>query len=377
MKLVFIGIPGAGKSTQGSLLSRQLGVPYLSTGHIFRIIAKEKTTIGRYVKETMNSGLLIPDEETIPIVEDYLSRREYKKGYILDGFPRTLNQAKKFKSDLDKIIYLELPDKEALWRIAYRTEDARDDQTVAAVMKRIEIFNEVTKPVISHFDEKGKLIRIDGTKSIEDVNKEILKLLGKEFYKNKVRSWKQKQKIILAVTGLPGSGKTEATTYFKSKKLPVVHFGNIINDLVAERKLAHTEDVHKLVRMEVREKYGMEAMAVLSKEKIKKSLEKETLVVLDGLYSFEEYQYLKKEFKDVKVVLLVLWADKKLRYDRVEKRKDRRGLANEERDLNEILQANKGPTLAFADFMVINDGSMHDLQAKLEEVYRDVYFSLE
>ncbi|MBP9815827.1 nucleoside monophosphate kinase [Candidatus Woesebacteria bacterium] len=377
MKLVLIGIPGAGKSTQGSLLSRQLGVPYLSTGHIFRIIAKEKTTIGRYVKETMNSGLLIPDEETIPIVEDYLSRREYKKGYILDGFPRTLNQAKKFKSDLDKIIYLELPDKEALWRIAYRTEDARDDQTVAAVMKRIEIFNEVTKPVISHFDEKGKLIRIDGTKSIEDVNKEILKLLGKEFYKNKVRSWKQKQKIILAVTGLPGSGKTEATTYFKSKKLPVVHFGNIINDLVAERKLAHTEDVHKLVRMEVREKYGMEAMAVLSKEKIKKSLEKETLVVLDGLYSFEEYQYLKKEFKDVKVVLLVLWADKKLRYDRVEKRKDRRGLANEERDLNEILQANKGPTLAFADFMVINDGSMHDLQAKLEEVYRDVYFSLE
>ena len=164
---------------------------------------------------------------------------------------------------------------------------------------------------------------------------------------------------------------------FKSKKLPVVHFGNIINDLVAERKLAHTEDVHKLVRMEVREKYGMEAMAVLSKEKIKKSLEKETLVVLGGLYSFEEYQYLKKEFKDVKVVLLVLWADKKLRYDRVEKRKDRRGLANEERDLNEILQANKGPTLAFADFMVINDGSMHDLQAKLEEVYRDVYFALE
>ncbi len=248
---------------------------------------------------------------------------------------------------------------------------------MTAVMKRIEIFNEVTKPVISHFDDKGKLIRIDGTKSIEDVNKEILKLLGKEFYKNKVRSWKQKQKIILAVTGLPGSGKTEATSYFKSKKLPVVHFGNIINELVVERKLAHTEDVHKLVRMEVREKYGMEAMAVLSKEKIKKSLEKETLVVLDGLYSFQEYQYLKKEFKEAKVVLLVLWADKKLRYDRVEKRKDRKGLANEERDLNEILQANKGPTLAFADFMVINDGSLHDLHAKLEEVYRDVYFALD
>jgi adenylate kinase len=377
MKLVLIGIPGAGKSTQGNLLSRQFGIPYLSTGHIFRTIAKEKTAMGRYVKETMSSGLLMPDEETLPIVEDYLSRREYKKGYILDGFPRTLNQARKFKNGLDKIIYIDLPDKEALWRIAYRTEDARDDQTVTAVMKRIEIFQEVTKPVIKFYEEKGKLIRIDGTKSIEDVNEEILKLLGKEFYKNKVREWSQKQKIVLAVTGLPGSGKTEATTYFKSKKLPVVHFGNIINDLVEERKLEHTEDVHKKVRMEVREKYGMEAMAVLSKEKISKALEKNTLVVLDGLYSFEEYQYLSKEFKDAKVVLLVLWADKKMRYDRVGRRKDRRGLANAERDLNEILQANKGPTLAFADYMVINDGSIADLHAKLEEVYRDVFYALD
>jgi adenylate kinase len=377
MKLVLIGIPGAGKSTQGNLLSRQFGIPYLSTGHIFRTIAKEKTAMGRYVKETMSSGLLMPDEETLPIVEDYLSRREYKKGYILDGFPRTLNQARKFKNGLDKIIYIDLPDKEALWRIAYRTEDARDDQTVTAVMKRIEIFQEVTKPVIKFYEEKGKLIRIDGTKSIEDVNEEILKLLGKEFYKNKVREWSQKQKIVLAVTGLPGSGKTEATTYFKSKKLPVVHFGNIINDLVEERKLEHTEDVHKKVRMEVREKYGMEAMAVLSKEKISKALEKNTLVVLDGLYSFEEYQYLSKEFKAAKVVLLVLWADKKMRYDRVGRRKDRRGLANAERDLNEILQANKGPTLAFADYMVINDGSIADLHAKLEEVYRDVFYALD
>jgi adenylate kinase len=76
MKLVLIGIPGAGKSTQGNLLSRQFGIPYLSTGHIFRTIAKEKTAMGRYVKETMSSGLLMPDEETLPIVEDYLSRRE-------------------------------------------------------------------------------------------------------------------------------------------------------------------------------------------------------------------------------------------------------------------------------------------------------------
>ncbi|KXK11723.1 MAG: hypothetical protein UZ22_OP11002000284 [Microgenomates bacterium OLB23] len=112
-------------------------------------------------------------------------------------------------------------------------------------------------------------------------------------------------------------------------------------------------------------------------KKIEKALNKETLVVIDGLYSFEEYEYLKKEFKDVKVVLLVLWASKKLRYDRVGQRKDRKGLANEERDLNEILKANKGATLAFADYMVINDGSLNDLHTKLEEVYRDVYYALD
>lgn len=377
MKLVLIGIPGAGKSTQGNLLSRQFGVPYLSTGHIFRDIAKEKTSMGRYVKETMSTGLLIPDEETLPIVEDYLSRRTYKKGYILDGFPRTLNQAKKFKNGLDKIIYIELPDKEALWRIAYRTEDARDDQTVAAVMRRIEIFYKVTKPVIAYYKELGKLIRIDGTKSIEEVNKEILKLLGKEFYKNKVREWKQKQRIILAVTGLSGAGKTEATTYFKEKKLPIIHFGNIITDLVNGYRLPHNEENNNKVRMETRVKHGMAAMAVLSRDNIKKALEKNTLVVIDGLYSFEEYLYLKKEFKDAKIVLLVLWSDKKTRYARVHNRKDRPGLASEERDLHEILKANKGPTLAFADFMVINDGSLEDLQAKLEEVYRDVYYALD
>ena len=83
MKLVLIGIQGSGKSTQGNLLSKQLKIPYLSTGHIFRKIAKEKTQLGRYIKEILNAGLLVPDEKTIEIVNSYLSRPEYKKGYIL------------------------------------------------------------------------------------------------------------------------------------------------------------------------------------------------------------------------------------------------------------------------------------------------------
>jgi len=86
MKLVLLGIQGSGKSTQGNLLSHQLHIPYLSTGHIFREIAKEKTTLGRYMKETLNAGILVPDKKTIEIVHSYLSRSEYINGYILDGF---------------------------------------------------------------------------------------------------------------------------------------------------------------------------------------------------------------------------------------------------------------------------------------------------
>ncbi|MDO9027595.1 MAG: nucleoside monophosphate kinase, partial [Candidatus Roizmanbacteria bacterium] len=114
MKIVLVGIQGSGKSTQGNLLSKQLNIPYLSTGHIFREIAKEKTQLGRYIKETVNSGLLVPDEKTIEIVNSYLSRPEYKKGYILDGFPRTLKQAKEFKNNVDKVIYLDISQKEAI-----------------------------------------------------------------------------------------------------------------------------------------------------------------------------------------------------------------------------------------------------------------------
>src|SRR6266581_8753340 len=106
MKIVLIGIQGSGKSTQGILLQKELGVPYLSTGHIFREIAKEHTPIGRYIKEVMNAGYLIPDEKTLEIVSEYLARPEYEKGYILDGFPRTVNQVESFGNGIDKVVYL-------------------------------------------------------------------------------------------------------------------------------------------------------------------------------------------------------------------------------------------------------------------------------
>lgn len=177
MKIVIIGIQGAGKSTQGNLLSQKLKIPYLSTGHIFRLLAKERTRLGRYVKEVMNAGYLIPDKKTISIVNDYLTRAEYNVGYILDGFPRTEEQAKAFKENIDKVIYLKVSDKEALWRLSYRNGEQREDETLAAIRKRIESFHRFTEPVLDYYRKKGILLEVDGERSIDQIHQEILESL--------------------------------------------------------------------------------------------------------------------------------------------------------------------------------------------------------
>ncbi|HUQ85618.1 MAG TPA: nucleoside monophosphate kinase [Candidatus Limnocylindrales bacterium] len=179
MKIILIGIQGSGKSTQGTLLSKKLGVPYLSTGHIFRSMAKEHTPLGRQIKVVMNAGLLISDAKTLKIVSEYLGRIEYKDGYILDGFPRTLGQVKAFKNGIDKVVYLKITDKEALWRISGRDGEAREDETLMAVRKRIDSFHKFTEPVLEHYKKKGNLIEIDGEQKVEKIHKEIMQKLKK------------------------------------------------------------------------------------------------------------------------------------------------------------------------------------------------------
>ncbi|OGJ21786.1 MAG: hypothetical protein A2804_03225 [Candidatus Pacebacteria bacterium RIFCSPHIGHO2_01_FULL_46_10] len=173
LKLILIGIQGAGKSTQGNLLSQKLDIPYLSSGHIFREMAKEKTPLGRFLKETMNAGALIPDDKTIEIIEEYLAKPEYAKGYILDGFPRTTKQAEIFSNGVDKVIYLKVSDKEALWRISGRMSD-REDETLMAIRKRIELFHEFTEPVIAYYGSQGRLVEVDGERDIQEIFNDIL-----------------------------------------------------------------------------------------------------------------------------------------------------------------------------------------------------------
>jgi len=375
MKLVLIGIQGSGKSTQGNLLSKQLNIPYLSTGHIFREIAKEKTRLGRYVKETMNSGALIPDDKTNTIVNEYLSRTEYQKGYILDGFPRTMDQARAFHNHIDKVIYLMISDKEALWRIAHRDDTARTDESLPALKKRIELFHKYTKPVLEYYRQKGKLEEVDATQTIKEVNESILKTIGKQLVKNQITSWELKQKTIIAIVGLPGSGKTAAANFFQKKGLVVISFGKVINNYIDQNKSEHTEKIHKQVREGIRSKYGKEALAILNEKKIRQVLKKEKILIIDGMRSWEEYLYLKKEFPKIKLVIVCLFTDKDIRYKRISKRNNRSELYGEERDINEIIGINMGPTIAFADYLIKNNYSLKDFYDKLELAYRTIYFS--
>jgi adenylate kinase len=134
--------------------------------------------MGSWPKPTLNSGGLVPDDVTLEIVLEYLKKPEYAKGYILDGFPRTVAQAEVFNGAVDYVVFLDVNDREALWRISGRVAD-RQDETLQAIRKRIEMFHEFTQPVIDYYQEIGKLVHVDGEKSIEEVFDQVNQVIGK------------------------------------------------------------------------------------------------------------------------------------------------------------------------------------------------------
>lgn len=145
-----------------------------------RHMALEKSKMGRYIKEIINSGELVPDKQILPIVEEYLTQKKYQDGFILDGFPRTTKQAMEFSHPIDGVIYLEVSDKEALWRLSYRESEEREDETIMALRKRIELFHNITSPVLDYYRKKGKLITINGEQEIEKINHDIMASLRKK-----------------------------------------------------------------------------------------------------------------------------------------------------------------------------------------------------
>ncbi|OGH21953.1 MAG: hypothetical protein A3D75_02910 [Candidatus Levybacteria bacterium RIFCSPHIGHO2_02_FULL_37_18] len=173
-------------------------------------------------------------------------------------------------------------------------------------------------------------------------------------------------KRVLAVVGMPGSGKSEAVEFFKNKGIPSVRFGDLTDQTLKNLNMERNEANEKLAREQLRKEKGMAVYAVFSKPKIGKLLSTHNMVVLDGLYSWEEYRYLLKEFKHL--VLLAVYASPSIRYERLAKRLVRPLTVKEsrKRDVAEIEYLNKGGPIALCDYLIRNETTKEKFYQKLK-----------
>lgn len=172
-------------------------------------------------------------------------------------------------------------------------------------------------------------------------------------------------KKIIAIVGMPGAGKSEAAAYFKSKNIPVVRFGDLAEETLKQEGLSVTPDNERKVRERLRKELGMEAFAIKARPKIEALLSENEMVVLDGLYSWEEYVYLIKYFPDM--VLVHIYASPKVRYERLSKRAIR-PLSPEQarvRDMAEIEHLHKAGPIVIADFLINNEKDIDSLNGEL------------
>lgn len=203
-----MGLPGAGKGTQAEKIKEKHNIPHISTGDMFRLAIKEGTELGKKAKGYLDEGALVPDEVTNGIVEERLSMPDCEKGFLLDGFPRTIPQAEaleeilgKLNKDIDHVIHIDVPEDKLLQRLTGRRicptcgttyhvlynppkEDGvcdkdgselsqREDDTEETVKNRLEINIKQTQPLLDFYKEKGVLMPINGDQHIDDVFVEI------------------------------------------------------------------------------------------------------------------------------------------------------------------------------------------------------------
>jgi len=186
MRIVILGAPGSGKGTQAKLLVEQLGVPHISTGALLRNAAKRGTELGLQAKSITDRGELVPDEIMSDMIEERLGRDDVSEGFILDGYPRNLGQAKSLDLMLERLgkpveeaILIEVDPEQIVKRIAKRAkEEDRSDDTATTVRNRMRVYAEQTAPVASYYGERGLLTRVLGDGSMEEVSQRILSVLN-------------------------------------------------------------------------------------------------------------------------------------------------------------------------------------------------------
>ena len=208
MNLIFLGAPGAGKGTLAALLSKEHGVPQISTGDLFRAAVKQGSQLGKRVQGIMEKGELVPDSLTVELVRERLAKPDAQGGYILDGFPRTVAQADALAEfqKIDAVINFSISDELVIRRLSGRRVcrscaaiyhidnmppkkegicDAcggelyiRDDDKIESIKNRLRVYKEQTEPLIAYYREKGLLREIDSSKSPEDSLSQIKSILA-------------------------------------------------------------------------------------------------------------------------------------------------------------------------------------------------------
>jgi adenylate kinase len=180
MKLLFVGPPGAGKGTQAQKVAERLGLAHVSTGDMFRALDPE-TELGERVKQIMESGGYVSDDIVIEMLQDRISQPDASIGYILDGFPRTLPQAKALDAflgydDLDAVVLFEVDEDEVVDRMLSR---GRADDTEETIRTRLSVYREQTEPLVELYEGRGLIRRVDAMGEIDVITARVLEALGR------------------------------------------------------------------------------------------------------------------------------------------------------------------------------------------------------
>jgi len=181
-QLIFLGPPGAGKGTQAQMISENYHIPHVSTGDILRAAVAQETPLGKQAKDYMNRGELVPDTLILNLIQDRLSYEDTAAGWILDGFPRNVNQAAfleellaKLEQHADCVLNLEVPDEVLVARLLERK---RKDDNESTIRRRLEIYHQDTVPVIDFYQQRKTLKSIDGKQTMEEVSKQLNEVIA-------------------------------------------------------------------------------------------------------------------------------------------------------------------------------------------------------
>jgi len=174
VRVLLLGGPGSGKGTQGERIAQRYRIPHISSGDLLRAHVEAGTPLGRAVQPYLASGNLVPDELILSMVRNELAEPAATDGYVLDGFPRTVEQARAaagIDDDLHAVLFLDVPAPELVGRLAERAdrEDRADDQHRATVQHRLRVYDERTRPLLDHYRWRGLLVPIDASGSVEEI----------------------------------------------------------------------------------------------------------------------------------------------------------------------------------------------------------------